>query len=81
MGEIVDLGMKLVDLKQKLMLSKTYLDDEEFVKDFLDTTIEERMEEEERRKREEEHRKKMEKYREEIEELRKRVEERPLERK
>ncbi|GFY77869.1 hypothetical protein TNIN_73301 [Trichonephila inaurata madagascariensis] len=75
MGETEDPGMNVGDLKQKLMQSNAYLDGEEFVKDFLDTTIEERMEGEERRKREEEQR---EKYREEIEELRKRAEERRL---
>ncbi|GFY38944.1 hypothetical protein TNIN_248721 [Trichonephila inaurata madagascariensis] len=55
MGETAHPGMNVEDLKQKLMQSKAYLEDEEFVKDFLDTTIEERIEEEERRKRDEEH--------------------------
>ncbi|GFS33830.1 hypothetical protein TNIN_104521 [Trichonephila inaurata madagascariensis] len=76
MGEIVDPGMNVKDLKQNLMQSQGYLDDEEFDKDFFDTTIEERMEEEKCRKRKEE----MEKYRKEIKELRKRAEERRLER-
>ncbi|GFU69428.1 hypothetical protein TNCV_5123541 [Trichonephila clavipes] len=79
MGETVDPGMNLEDLKQKLMKSKVYLEDEEFVKDFLDTTIEERMEEEERRKRDEEYRTKMEEYRKR-EEYRKKAEEHRLER-
>ncbi|GFS41963.1 putative splicing factor 3b subunit 2 [Trichonephila inaurata madagascariensis] len=82
----------ILKLRQKLLRCKAYLEDEEFVCDFLDTTIEDRMEkeelrkrEQERRKREEErrkrgeHRKKMEEYRKEIEELRKRAEERRLE--
>ncbi|GFY55605.1 hypothetical protein TNIN_473461 [Trichonephila inaurata madagascariensis] len=59
LGETVDPNMNVEDLKQKLMQSKAYLEG----KEFLDTTIEERMEEEERRKRDEEHRMKMEKYR------------------
>ncbi|GFS41787.1 hypothetical protein TNIN_192121 [Trichonephila inaurata madagascariensis] len=41
--------MNVVDLKEKLMQSKAYSDDEEFVKDILATTIEDRRKAEERR--------------------------------
>ncbi|GFS36371.1 hypothetical protein TNIN_188221 [Trichonephila inaurata madagascariensis] len=54
MGETVDPGMNAEDLKQKLIQSKAYLEDEEFVKDFLYTTIEERLEEEQRKLKAEE---------------------------
>ncbi|GFY41360.1 c3H1-type domain-containing protein [Trichonephila inaurata madagascariensis] len=81
MEETVDSVMNVEDLKEKLMQSKAYLEDEEFVKDFLDTTIDERLEEEERRKRDEEHSTKMEEYRKREEEYRKKAEEPHLERK
>ncbi|GFU33150.1 hypothetical protein TNCV_4156681 [Trichonephila clavipes] len=70
MGEAVDPGMNVEDLKQKLMRCKAYLEDEEFVKDFLNTTVEERKEEERRLEREHE-----------LEFARKEAEERRLERK
>ncbi|GFT34677.1 hypothetical protein TNCV_1536131 [Trichonephila clavipes] len=52
MGETVDSDLGILELKQKLSC-KEYVEDKEFVCDFLDTMIEERMEEEERRKRDE----------------------------
>ncbi|GFY68756.1 hypothetical protein TNIN_298251 [Trichonephila inaurata madagascariensis] len=73
MGESVDSDLGILELKQKLFLCKAYLEVKEFVCNFLDTTIEDRMKKE--------HRRKMEKYSKEIEEFRKRAEERRLERK
>ncbi|GFX19615.1 hypothetical protein TNCV_2075231 [Trichonephila clavipes] len=52
MGETVDFDLGILELRQKLLLYKAYLEDEESVCDFLDTTIEDRMEKE-CRKREE----------------------------
>ncbi|GFR19804.1 hypothetical protein TNCT_426621 [Trichonephila clavata] len=46
MGETIDADLGIMKLKQKLMLSKAYLEDEEFVRDVLATTIEDRMEKE-----------------------------------
>ncbi|GFY79734.1 hypothetical protein TNIN_393441 [Trichonephila inaurata madagascariensis] len=79
-GETVDSDLGILELKQKLLLCKTYLADEEFVCSFLDTTIEDRMEKEECRKKIDQYRKKEEEYRKGIEEHRKRAEERRLER-
>ncbi|GBN26143.1 hypothetical protein AVEN_181004-1 [Araneus ventricosus] len=64
LGDTVNIDMKLGDLKQKLLTSKEYLEDSQYVKDFLISTVE-------NRKKEEEHRKQEEKIR---------CEERPLER-
>ncbi|GFQ89147.1 hypothetical protein TNCT_597961 [Trichonephila clavata] len=75
-GETVDPGINLLDLKQKLMQSKAYLEDEKFVKDILATTVEDRKKEEKR----EEYRKKEEEYRKKEEENRRKAEERRLER-
>ncbi|GFQ69914.1 hypothetical protein TNCT_324011 [Trichonephila clavata] len=59
-----------MELKQKLMLSKAYLEDEEFVRDVLATMIEDRMKKEEDRRKEEEYKKKEEERRlERIQEL------------
>ncbi|GFQ99272.1 hypothetical protein TNCT_488581 [Trichonephila clavata] len=69
MGETVDGNLGIMELKQKLMLSKAYLEGEEFVRDVLATTIEDRMEKEEDRKKEEEYK----------EECRRKEEERRLE--
>ncbi|GFQ98373.1 hypothetical protein TNCT_60451 [Trichonephila clavata] len=69
MGETVDADFEIMELKQKLMLSKAYLEDKEFVRDVFTTTIEDRMEKEEDRNKEE-YRKK---------EFRKKAEERHLE--
>ncbi|GFR23743.1 hypothetical protein TNCT_172311 [Trichonephila clavata] len=88
MGETVDADLGIMELKQKLMLNKAYLEGEEFVRDVLATSIEDRnkeeKKEEEHRKKEkkkaEEHRKK-EEYRKKEEEFRKKAEERRLERK
>ncbi|GFR26212.1 hypothetical protein TNCT_41141 [Trichonephila clavata] len=52
MRETVDADLGIMELKQKLMLSKAYLEDEEFVRDVLATTIEDRMEKEDRKKEE-----------------------------
>ncbi|GFW08956.1 hypothetical protein TNCV_3475061 [Trichonephila clavipes] len=52
MGETVDSDQGILELRQKLLLCKAYLD-EEFICDFLNTVIEDRMEKEEYRKREE----------------------------
>ncbi|GFU92989.1 hypothetical protein TNCV_2081351 [Trichonephila clavipes] len=60
MGETVDSELGILELKQKLLSRKAYLEDEEFVCDFLDTAIEDRMVEEEYKKKKE--------YRKEIEE-------------
>ncbi|GFT03612.1 hypothetical protein TNCV_3135791 [Trichonephila clavipes] len=54
MGETGDSDLVILELK--LLLFKAYLEDEEFVYDFLDTMIEDRMKKE-YRKREEEYRK------------------------
>ncbi|GFQ81773.1 hypothetical protein TNCT_632491 [Trichonephila clavata] len=70
MGETVDADLGIMELKQKLMLSKAYLEDEEFVRDVLATTIEDKMEKEEDRKKEEEFKKKAEeRHLERIQEL------------
>ncbi|GFS37216.1 hypothetical protein TNIN_85681 [Trichonephila inaurata madagascariensis] len=53
MGETVDSDLRIMELKHKLMLSKVYLEDKEFVCDVLAAMIEDRMEKEEYRKREE----------------------------
>ncbi|GFY53130.1 hypothetical protein TNIN_187271, partial [Trichonephila inaurata madagascariensis] len=90
MGETVGSDLQILELKQKLLSCNAYLEDEEFVCDFLDTTIEDRMKEEQGKKIKE-YRKK-EEYRKEIEEhrlerehelklARKEAEERRLERK
>ncbi|GFR10545.1 hypothetical protein TNCT_88461 [Trichonephila clavata] len=83
MGEIVDADLGIMELKQKLMLIKAYLEDEKFVRGILATTIEDRMEKEVYRKKEEkkkeEHRKK-EEYKKKEEEFKKKAEERHLER-
>ncbi|GFR03194.1 hypothetical protein TNCT_340831 [Trichonephila clavata] len=66
MRETVDTDLGIMELKQKLMLCKAYLEDEEFVRDVLATTIEDRMD----RKKEEEFKKKAEERRlERIQEL------------
>ncbi|GFY62254.1 hypothetical protein TNIN_78421 [Trichonephila inaurata madagascariensis] len=44
MGETVDSERGILELKQKLMLCKAYLEYEEFVRDVLGITIEDRME-------------------------------------
>ncbi|GFQ86295.1 hypothetical protein TNCT_401031 [Trichonephila clavata] len=44
MGETVDADLGIMELKQKLMLSKAYLEDEEFFRDVLANTIEDKME-------------------------------------
>ncbi|GFY52724.1 hypothetical protein TNIN_147511 [Trichonephila inaurata madagascariensis] len=72
MGETIDSDLGILELKQKLLSCKVYLEDEEFVCDFLDTMIEDRMEKEYRKKEE---------YRKEKEDYRKRAEECRLERK
>ncbi|GFS73996.1 hypothetical protein TNCV_108691 [Trichonephila clavipes] len=54
MGETVDSDLVVLELKQKLLLCKMYLEDEEFVCDVLATMIEDRMEKEEHRKKAEE---------------------------
>ncbi|GFW38775.1 hypothetical protein TNCV_3881421 [Trichonephila clavipes] len=51
MGETVDSDLGILELKQKLLQCKAYLEDEEFVCDVLATMIEDRMEKEKRRKR------------------------------
>ncbi|GFQ66756.1 hypothetical protein TNCT_220551 [Trichonephila clavata] len=79
MGETVDADLGIMELKQKLMLCKAYLEDEEFVRDVLATTIEDRMEKEEDRRKEEEYKKKKEEYKKK-EEFKKKAEERHLER-
>ncbi|GFQ83235.1 hypothetical protein TNCT_418021 [Trichonephila clavata] len=61
MGETLDPGMNFLDLKQKLMQRGTYLEVEEFIKDILVTTVEDRKKKEASRKKEEEYRKKKEK--------------------
>ncbi|GFR20363.1 hypothetical protein TNCT_423691 [Trichonephila clavata] len=66
MGGTVDADLGIMELKQKLMLSKAYLEDEEFVRYVLATMIEDRMENEEYIKKED---------------FRKKAEERRLERK
>ncbi|GFX38593.1 hypothetical protein TNCV_3475851 [Trichonephila clavipes] len=43
MGETVYSDRRILELKQKMLSCKAYLEDEEFVCDFLDTTIEDRM--------------------------------------
>ncbi|GFW08722.1 hypothetical protein TNCV_20191 [Trichonephila clavipes] len=53
MGETVDSDLGIMELKQKLMLSKAYLEDKEFICDVLAAMIKDRMEKEEYRKREE----------------------------
>ncbi|GFR08788.1 hypothetical protein TNCT_272611 [Trichonephila clavata] len=88
MGETVDADLGIMELKQKLMLNKAYLEDEEFVRHVLATTIEDRMEKEEDRRKEEkykeERRRNEEEYKEERkkkeEEFKKKAEERRLER-
>ncbi|GFQ77561.1 hypothetical protein TNCT_384871 [Trichonephila clavata] len=52
MGETVDADLGIMELKQKLMLSTAYLEDEEFVRDVSATTIEDRMKKEDSRKEE-----------------------------
>ncbi|GFT65213.1 transposable element Tcb1 transposase [Trichonephila clavipes] len=56
-----DTDLGFLEFKQKLLSCKAYLEDEKFIYDFLDTTIEDRMKEETRRKRKVEHGMKMEK--------------------
>ncbi|GBM95356.1 hypothetical protein AVEN_274867-1 [Araneus ventricosus] len=46
LGEMVNIDMKMGDLKQKLLTSKEYLEDAQFVKDFLISTLENRKTEE-----------------------------------
>ncbi|GBM14415.1 hypothetical protein AVEN_246581-1 [Araneus ventricosus] len=53
LGETVNIGMKMGDLKQKLLTNKEYLEDAQFVKDFLISTVENRKKEEENRKQQE----------------------------
>ncbi|GBN43814.1 hypothetical protein AVEN_203845-1 [Araneus ventricosus] len=53
LGETVNIDMKMGDLKQKLLTSKEYLEDSQFVKDFLISTVKNRKIEEENRKQEE----------------------------
>ncbi|GFS91682.1 hypothetical protein TNCV_1492501 [Trichonephila clavipes] len=86
--EIVDFDRNVEDLKQKLMQSKAYLEDEKLVKVFSNTAMEERMEEEwkqkieEYKKKEEEYQNKAERRLEREQELkvaRKKAEERRLE--
>ncbi|GFQ94092.1 retrovirus-related Pol polyprotein from transposon opus [Trichonephila clavata] len=67
--------MNLLELKEKLMQSKAYLDDEQFVKDILATTVENRKKEKEYKKKEEEYRKKEKEYKNKEEEYRKKEEE------
>ncbi|GFS65896.1 hypothetical protein TNIN_146351 [Trichonephila inaurata madagascariensis] len=45
MGKTVDSDLGILELKQKLLPCKAYLEDEEFVCDFLDTTMEEEKQE------------------------------------
>ncbi|GFR24028.1 hypothetical protein TNCT_515251 [Trichonephila clavata] len=52
MGETIDADLGVMELKQKLMLSKAYLEDGEFVRDVLAIMIEDRMEKKEDRKKE-----------------------------
>ncbi|GFR11506.1 hypothetical protein TNCT_119061 [Trichonephila clavata] len=77
MRETVAADLGIMELKQKLMLSKAYLEEEEFVRDVLATTIEDRMKKEEDKKKEEEYK---EEHRKEEEEYRKKAEERHFER-
>ncbi|GBN01885.1 hypothetical protein AVEN_188503-1, partial [Araneus ventricosus] len=65
LDETVNIDMKMGDLKQKLLTNKEYLEDAQFVKDFLISTVENRKMEEENRKKVEEKRKHEEKMREE----------------
>ncbi|GFQ73865.1 hypothetical protein TNCT_422701 [Trichonephila clavata] len=51
MGETVDADLRIRELKQKLMLSKAYLENEEFVRDVLATTIVDRTEKEEEKEK------------------------------
>ncbi|GFY64578.1 hypothetical protein TNIN_98521 [Trichonephila inaurata madagascariensis] len=53
MGETVDSDLGVMELKQKLLLCKAYLEDEEFVCDVLATMIEDRMEKGYRKRAEE----------------------------
>ncbi|GBN19665.1 hypothetical protein AVEN_48056-1 [Araneus ventricosus] len=53
LGETVNIDMKMGDLKQKLLTNKEYLEDAQFVKDFLISTVENRKKEEENRKQQE----------------------------
>ncbi|GFY70109.1 hypothetical protein TNIN_455501 [Trichonephila inaurata madagascariensis] len=80
MGETDDSDLVILEVKQKLFSCKAYLEDEEFVCDFLDTTIEDRMVKEEYRKEEEDYRKEEEDYRKEIEGHRRKAGECRLER-
>ncbi|GBM86505.1 hypothetical protein AVEN_199057-1 [Araneus ventricosus] len=45
LGETVNIDMEMGDLKQKLLTSKVYLEDEQFVKAFLISTVENRKQE------------------------------------
>ncbi|GBM15720.1 hypothetical protein AVEN_262891-1 [Araneus ventricosus] len=51
--ETVNIDMKMGDLKQKLLTCKEYLEDAQFVKEFLISTVDNRKKEEENRKQEE----------------------------
>ncbi|GBN25269.1 hypothetical protein AVEN_272268-1 [Araneus ventricosus] len=65
LGETVNIDMMMGDLKLKLLTNKEYLEDAQFVKDSLISTVGNRKIEEENRKKAEENRKHEEKMREE----------------
>ncbi|GBM81225.1 hypothetical protein AVEN_236435-1 [Araneus ventricosus] len=74
LGETVNIDMKMGDLKQKLLTNKEYLEDAQFVKDFLISTVKNRKIEEENRKQIEENRKQIEENCKQEEENRKQEE-------
>ncbi|GBN53328.1 hypothetical protein AVEN_100399-1 [Araneus ventricosus] len=53
LGETVNINLKMGVMKQKLLTSKEYLEDAQFVKDFMISTVENRKKEEESHKQEE----------------------------
>ncbi|GBO43594.1 hypothetical protein AVEN_19104-1 [Araneus ventricosus] len=80
LGETVNIDMKMGDLKQKLLTNKEYLEDAQFVQDFLISTVENRKIEEENYKQIEENRKQEEENSKQEEKIRREETQRRVER-